>query len=260
VKKELQLKNMLVVVEPRAIPRRKAEPPSTHAGMDPRTEAALGNLAMSIVHDLRSPLAAIHSGAEMLSRSQFPEQQVRRLASNMYNAAVRMQELLQDYVDLCRTGQSQLRPSDLRSLVTHAVNRIAPVAEAQSVAIVQDVCADLAAIVDRGRIGSVLTNLLTNALEAMPAGGLIQITAMAAGRSVIIKVRDTGPGVAPEVRDRLFEPFVTRKSNGLGLGLSQARQIVMDHGGEMWLESSSRDGACFAFSLPALQPERLRAG
>ena len=134
-------------------------------------------------------------------------------------------------------------------------------AEAQSVAIVQDVCADLAAIVDRGRIGSVLTNLLTNALEAMPAGGLIQITAMAAGRSVIIKVRDTGPGVAPEVRDRLFEPFVTRKSNGLGLGLSQARQIVMDHGGEMWLESSSRDGACFAFSLPAFFVfNKLRSG
>jgi signal transduction histidine kinase len=86
----------------------------------------------------------------------------------------------------------------------------------------------------------------------MPAGGAIHISAIAAESSVAITVRDTGPGVAPEIRDRVFQPFVTaRKPNGWGLGLSQARQSVIDHGGAMWLESPPDGGARFAFTLPA---------
>ena len=201
-------------------------------------------------------LPAIHSGAEMLNGSQLPEQQVQRLARNMYNASVRMQELLQDYVDLCRTRESQPHPSNLRSLVARAVDRIAAVAEAQSVAVVQDVPADLVVTMDRARIGSVLANLLENALEAMPAGGAIHISAIAAESSVVIRVLDTGPGIAPEIRDRLFQPFVTaRKPNGWGLGLAQARQTVMDHGGEMWLESPPARGACFSVQLAGLAAE-----
>ena len=219
----------------------------------------MGTLAMSIVHDLRNPLAAIHTGAEMLNGSQLGEQQVRRLARNMYNASLRIQELLQDYVDRCRTRESQPHPYNLRCLISHAVDRIAAAAEAQSVVVVREVRADMVVTLDRGRIGSVLANLLANALEAMPSGGSIHISTAATGGSVVIRVRDTGPGIAPEIRDRLFHPFVTaRKPNGWGLGLAQARQTVIDHGGEMWLESPPGQGACFAFSLPAScghQPE-----
>jgi signal transduction histidine kinase len=228
------------------------KPAPTHAGADLRNESALGTLAMSVVHDLRNPLAAIHCGAEMLKGSQLPEQQVRRLARNIYNASVRIQELLQDYVDLYRTRVSQPHPSNLHSLVAQAVNKIAAVAEAQSVVVVQDVPADLVVTLDHLGISSVLANLLANALEAMPAGGVIHISAIAAENSVLIRILDTGPGIAPEIRDRLFQPFVTaRKPNGWGLGLAQARQAVIDHGGEMWLESPPGRGACFAFSLPA---------
>jgi signal transduction histidine kinase len=219
--------------------------------MDLQKEVALGTLAMSVVHDLRNPLAAIHVGAEMLKGSQFTEEQVRRLARNIYIASDQIQELLRDYVDLCLTMDTQPRPSDLRSLVDRAVDKIAAVAEAQSVVVVHDVPADLVLTLDRGRIGSVLANLLRNALEAMPTGGSIRISSIPAEGSVVIRVRDTGPGIAPEICDRLFQPFVTaRKQSGWGFGLAQARQVVIDHGGEMWLESTSGSGACFAFSLP----------
>jgi signal transduction histidine kinase len=245
--------NMLAAGEPRTALCMKAGPTPTQSGVDLRIEAALGTLAMSIVHDLRNPLATIHSGAEMLNNSQLPERQVRRLASNMHSASVRIQELLQDYVEQCRTKGSRRHPSNLRSLVAEAVDRIAAAAEAQSVVVVQDVPADLVLTVDDSRIRSVLINLLANALEAMPTGGSIRISTIAAETSVVVKVLDTGPGVAPEIRDCLFQPFVTvRKPNGWGLGLAQARQAVIDQGGEMWLESPSGRGACFAFSLPAL--------
>ena len=235
------------------------EPAPTHTGVDLRKEAALGSFAMSVVHDLRNPLAAIHCGAEMLNSSQLSEKQVRRLARNVYNASVRMQELLQDYFELCRTRDSQPQPSDLCSLVADAVKKIAAVAEAQSVVVEQDVPANLVVIMDRRRIGSVLASLLANALEAMPAGGSIHISTVAAESSAVIRVLDTGPGVAPEIRDRLFQPFVTaRKPNGWGLGLTQARQAVIEHGGEMWLESRPGRGACFGFSLPLTGSCRLQ--
>src|SRR5690348_12374006 len=180
------------------------KPVPIHAGIGLENEFTLGSLAISVVHDIRNPLAAIRSGAEMLSNSQLPEKQVRRLARNLYSASVRIEELLQDYVDLCRTRQRQPRPCNLRSLVAHAVERIAAMPQAQSLVLEQDVPEDLVVIVDRRRIGSVLANLLANALEAMPAGGSIHISALAGESSAVIRVRDTGPGVAPEIRDRLF--------------------------------------------------------
>lgn len=211
------------------------------------------SLAMSILHDLRSPLAAIYSGAELLKSSPLPDHQVRQLGRSIYNASVRMKDLLDDYIEQYRIREMQPQVSNLGCLVANAVAKIAAVADAQSVAVTQDIPGDLCITVHRARIDSVLANLLGNALDAMPDGGSIHISGIAREDSVVVRVLDAGPGVAPEIRDRLFQPFVTaRKSNGWGLGLASARQVVIDHGGDMWLETPSGSGACFGFSLPAL--------
>ncbi len=232
--------------------RRNGTKSTANAALAAGDAAALGILAMSIVHDLRNPLTAIYSGAEMLHSSPLDEDQVRRLARNMYNAAARIRELLQDYSDHCRASEALPCLANLRNLIAQAAERMEAVAETQSVTVVIDVPVDLVVTVNRRRIGSVLSNLLANALEAMPDGGRITISASKREDWVVVKVIDAGPGVAPEIRDRLFEPFVTaRKSNGWGLGLASARHAIADHGGQMWLESPASRGACFAFSLPA---------
>jgi signal transduction histidine kinase len=91
--------------------------------------------------------------------------------------------------------------------------------------------------------------VITNALEAMPGGGVIRIRARADQNYVLIEIEDTGPGIPREIRDHLFEPFVTaRKTNGLGLGLALSRMAVMEHGGDMWAEAAG--GTRFVLSFP----------
>lgn len=204
----------------------------------------------SLVHDLRNPLSAIHGSAETLISSRLSGPQVHRIARNLYGASVRMKELLDEVLSRYRGIERSDERTDVLELVARAVDKIALVAEAQSVQIVQNVPENLVITLDRQRIQRVLVNLFVNALDVMPGGGTIRISAIPECHSVLIKVRDTGPGIAPEIRDQLFQPFVTAgKAGGLGLGLAFSHRAVLDHGGQMWVESTS-PGACFAFCLP----------
>jgi len=206
--------------------------------------------AVSMLHDLRNPLTAIHGGAEMLMRSRLSGPQMERIARSIYGASVRMQELLDEFFGRCRGAENQVEPLDVRDLIAGAVERIQSLADAQSVEIVQRVPGNLILIVDRRRIQSVLINLFVNAIEAMPEGGILRVTAVPLRESVLIKVRDTGPGIAPDICGRLFEPFATAgKAQGLGLGLAVCRQAVMAEGGAIWAETEL-EGACFAVTLP----------
>ncbi len=93
----------------------------------------------------------------------------------------------------------------------------------------------------RARMVRVFVNLITNAVEAMPGGGAIRIDVREACNFLLVEVEDSGPGIPPEIRERLFEPFVTAgKEQGLGLGLAFCRQTILDHGGEIWSEPAAR--------------------
>jgi signal transduction histidine kinase len=104
----------------------------------------------------------------------------------------------------------------------------------------------------RARMERVFSNLLVNSLEAMKDGGHIDVTAHQENGSVYVDIADTGPGISPEVRKRIFQPFVTEgKRNGLGLGLALSRQTVLNHGGDLWLVPDSHSGAHFRMKLAA---------
>jgi len=217
------------------------------------------NAAVSIIHDLRNPLATIHGSAEMLAREGLSPTQVRRLARNVYSASIRMGELLEEFLDRSKSCDIDRRPTDVRALVKSAVHTIATNAELQCVHIAQEVPKSLIVDVDRRHMKRVLVNLLVNALEVMPDGGAIRIVGTADVDSAVIQVRDNGPGIAPEIRERMFQPFATAgKPNGVGLGLAMARQVVLDHGGEIWAASSPR-GARFSLRLPLTIAQRRPA-
>jgi signal transduction histidine kinase len=211
----------------------------------------IGRLSTSIVHDLRNPLAAIYGGAEMLVDGNLSPKQVERLAGNIYRSSRRVQELLQELVEVGRTKGTMTEVCRLRDVVTAAYDVYAGTAEEQSVAVRIDVPEDVELLLERARIERVFLNLIDNALGVMPAGGSLQISAAKNGNSVVVEVQDSGPGIAPEIRQHLFQPFVSAgKKNGVGLGLALSRQAVLDHGGDLWADPELATGARFFVKLP----------
>lgn len=211
----------------------------------------IGRLSSSIVHDLRNPLAAIYGGAEMLVDGDLTPPQVQRLAGNIYRASRHVQELLQELVEV---GRGKSIPSEvcrLKDIVAAACEAYATTAEAQQVSVCVDVPEKIELPLERARMERVFLNLIDNALDAMPGGGSLHISAESDDTAVMVSVEDSGPGISPQVRPRLFQPFATAgKKNGVGLGLALSQQAVLDHGGELWADASVTTGARFVVKLP----------
>ena len=213
--------------------------------------STIGRLSGSIVHDLRNPLAAIYGGAEMLVDTDLPPGHVKRLAGNIYRASRRIQELLQDLLNVSRGKTSAPEICRLREVASAACDSLEATAEAQGVALNLSIPAEIELPLERSRMERAFVNLVANALEAMPNGGEVSISAALENGSAVIAVQDTGPGIAPEIRSQLFQPFVSAgKRNGLGLGLALTRQTVLEHGGDMWVDSEPGRGARFGIRLP----------
>jgi signal transduction histidine kinase len=222
--------------------------------------STIGRLSSSIVHDLRNPLAAVYGGSEMLVDAELTPPQLKRLAANIYRASRRIQELLQDLLNVSRGSARGAEVCKLREVAAAGCESLLASAEAQHVAVRIAIPDEIELPLERNRMERVFSNLVANALEMMPEGGEIRISAAAQNGFVVADVRDTGPGIAPAIRDSLFEPFVSAgKKNGLGLGLALSRQTVLDHGGEMWAESEPGQGACFRVRLPVTEAVREAA-
>jgi signal transduction histidine kinase len=233
---------------------------SAMAIIDESERAELANngtwLSISILHDLRNPLATIYAAAEVLVDLDLKPTEVKRLATNMYCAAGRMRNLLARFSRLASGNGSTAEICDIRDVILAASEAASARIGNQGIEIVLDMPRKTDLPLMRSRLECVFINLITNAVEAMPSGGQIHIRTKTAGDYVLVEIEDTGPGIPPGIRDRLFEPFVTSgKRDGLGLGLALARQTVLDHGGDMWTESAA--GARFVFRLPLKRQRRF---
>jgi signal transduction histidine kinase len=220
-------------------------------------------LSTSIVHDLRNPLGSIYAAAEMLIEIDSGPTQVKRLATNIFRAAGRMRELLADLNCVAHGSRPTAEICRISKIIGAASDAASATMKSHDIQILLEVSDDIELPLMRSCMERVFFNLIANAFEAMPAGGLLCIIGRRAGNCVLIELEDTGPGIPRGIRDRLFEPFVTAgKRDGLGLGLALARQTVRNHGGDIWNEPST--GARFVIRLPlnraALQKIRRGSG
>lgn len=222
--------------------------------------AAVGQLAAGVGHEIRNPLTSI----KMLVQSGL-EDGDRLTAEDLrvIEAEVRrMEGVLQTFLDFSRPARMERRPTPLDGLIRGVFDLVRARSERQGVSLVADVPpADSTVTADAGQLRHVLVNLVLNALDAMPTGGVLTVAVRGRpGGRVEIEVTDTGPGIAKAMLSRLFQPFASGKETGLGLGLVIAQRIVDDHGGRIAAANRPGGGASFIVTLPVGAADAQRPG
>jgi len=239
--------------------RRQAEQAQRKAEAESRAKDEF--LAM-VAHDVRTPLNAIVGWASLLNREDVATSTRRRAADGIHRNAGAAAHLVTDLLDASAMAQGQVRLRleivALRRVLAEALDAVRPVAEAKGVALHWR-CEDgeLAVVGDADRLRQVLHNLLANAITFTLEGGHVMARVGGADGAVVIEVEDTGVGIDRDVLPRIFDRFArgeagTRRSRGLGLGLTIVRHLVELHGGSVEVASPGEgQGTCFTVRLPA---------
>ncbi len=222
--------------------------------------AALGQLSAGLAHEIRNPLAVIKGSAEMLSRKVAESEPLAAELAGYISAEVnRLNALVVRFLDFARPSKLELRPERVSEIVDRALESSAASFPNAKVKIEREYAPGMPEIqADRQLCEQVFVNLITNAFQAMDGtqGTLRlsiapEISSGEPGAGVIVE--DSGPGVPPELREQIFNPFFTSKKEGVGLGLSIVAKIVDDHRGTIRLEEGAQSGARFHVFFPAVQ-------
>ncbi|HEX7951049.1 MAG TPA: HAMP domain-containing sensor histidine kinase [Candidatus Limnocylindrales bacterium] len=229
-----------------------------------RTFEAQKRFVADASHELRTPAGLIRANAEVLDREALVSEEGQPLLGDIIAEADRLGSLVDDLLALAAfdaTGLVLQRSTiDVAELVRDTVRRATALAAQHDASLVADAPAPATARVDRTRLTQVLLVLLDNAIDHAPAGSTVRASVRHLDRRVEIGVEDEGPGVAPDEREAIFEPFSRgsagrrRPRGGTGLGLAIARQIVVAHGGTIEVGQVGGRWARFTVSLPGVEP------
>jgi PAS domain S-box-containing protein len=222
--------------------------------------ATMGQLAASIAHEVKQPIAATVSNAQAglrwLSREPPDLEEVRQTLAQIVKDGNRAADVIGRIRDLIKKAPPRKMRLDINGAIREVIELTRGEALKNGVSVQTELANGLALIQgDRVQLQQVLLNLIINAIEAMSGASegareLLVSTGKAEAGGVLIAVRDSGPGLAPTTLDRLFEPFYSTKSSGLGLGLSICRSIIEAHGGRLWASTNVPRGAIFQFTVP----------
>jgi NtrC-family two-component system sensor histidine kinase KinB len=220
-------------------------------------EARREQLMATLSHELRTPLTSLRMAVDLLARAAPPLlAEPRSLVSTAREDVGRLEDVAQRLLELSRSRAMSIalerEPVSLRDLVER-VSRIFALQAREGGITLETALPDDALPIsgDRTKLGWALSNLVGNALRYTPRGGTIRIEAAPADRSLRVSVSDSGPGIPPEQRERIFERFAQGEEPGsAGLGLAIVRDVVQAHGGRIFLESEPHHGSRFILELP----------
>lgn len=224
-------------------------------------DGASREFLMRITHDLRTPLTAIHGHAAALSDGVVPEADVPRSLQAITQEATRLEMLVADLLDLSRLEASRfsvdLVPTEVCAVLNESFDAMTGPAAQRGVACEREITALPEILTDERRLHQIVGNLLDNAIRWTPAGGRVHMTAQAdAGGGVVVHVDDTGPGIPPERRETVFQPFESGETpdgrRGTGLGLAISRELARVLGGDLTVtDAPGGAGSRFTLRLPA---------
>jgi two-component system sensor kinase FixL len=218
---------------------------------------AMGDLAAALAHELNQPLTAINNyvlSAQRLLRGDAEQRErVFGILTKTAEQAMRAGEIIRHLRNFIQRHEPEREPLDINKVIDEATALAFIGMREKNIEVNFERGAEIPPVtIDKIQIQQVIINLIRNALDAMDGMKLRKLT-LATGidaEQVKISIADTGCGVSPEIADRLFMPFVTTKSEGLGVGLSISRTIVENHGGMLWFESNTDSGTTFHLTLP----------
>ena len=214
--------------------------------------AALGRVAAGVAHEIRNPLAAMRLRAENALAAD-DDTRLRRALAEVLAQVARLNALVTELLTMTQSREARPVPVDLAEFLAACIGQHRDEAAGHGVALTVESRVG-AARLDPEIVGRILDNVLLNAIRHTPEGGRVEVGAEETREGLRITVADTGPGIAPELRSSLFEPFVTGRADGTGLGLAIARELADAHGGRLMLlragGAAPGEGAVFALDLP----------
>lgn len=223
---------------------------------------AVAALSASLAHEIRNPLASIRSSVEQLSRSQYATEDERFLAELIVRESDRLSRLLNEFLDFSRVRATEVRPVDLRDIATAAARLVREHPDCRADAVITVEGPHTLLEGDADLLHRVLSNLLLNAVQA--ARGPVQVRVRLSpvestqappssdlDHAVKLEIRDNGPGIPEDIRERLFQPFVSGRPGGSGLGLAIVQRAVEAHRGLVLVDSAPNEGTVFTIYLPA---------
>lgn len=222
--------------------------------------AAVGRLAAGVAHEIRNPL----TGMKLLVEAALRPQQRQSLSQEdlevIHGEITRLEETVHTFLSFARLPALQQQECDLRDIVGRPLELVRSRARQQGVELMIETPEHpLPVKVDAAQLGTVLVNLFLNALDVMPRGGRLHVLLSEDKEGCVLQVCDTGPGLAPDIANRLFTPFTSTKPTGTGLGLSLSRRIVEEHGGHISAGNRAEGGACFRILLPRVEQAALNS-
>ena len=218
----------------------------------------LGEMASTLAHELNQPLSAIanyvQGSRRLLQSVESAPPMLMTALDETAKQALRAGDIIRHLREFVTRGETDKEPHDIKQLIEEAGALALVGSRERGIKSVFDFSQDAGMVlVDRVQIQQVIINLMRNAMEAMRDSRRKELTVRTRTEidKLVVEVEDTGPGIAEEIAPQLFQPFVTSKASGMGIGLSISRRIIESHGGDLVVASSS-EGATFSFSLPLL--------
>jgi two-component system, LuxR family, sensor kinase FixL len=218
---------------------------------------SMGQMAAALAHELNQPLTAtanyVRAAVRLLALPEPDLERIREAMNHAVEQTLRSGEIIRRLRSFVTRGEVARQPESIAQLIEEASALALIGAKERGVKVLISMDPNLpAASVDRVQIQQVLLNLIRNALEAMVSCEVRELAITASMREdhVLVSVTDSGSGISPEIEARLFQPFVTTKAEGMGIGLSVCRTIVEAHGGVLWRERNSGGGSAFHFTVP----------
>ena len=266
VESKRQTKRYQELAETLADTNRRLEQAQAEARRSERL-AALGQLSAGLAHEIRNPLGVIKGSAEMLTQKLAQSNPLAtELAGYISTETNRLSAMVTRFLDFARPLHADLEPREISFVLDRALNDVARLWQGPPVRVETSYQSNLAPVpLDESLAEQAFVNIIQNAYDAMaPSGGELKVIAESARRSVgnsepvdgvEVRIADTGPGIPPDLREQIFNPFVTTKKAGVGLGLSIVSKIVDGHHGSIRVESSNDgaagSGTCFVMFFPA---------